>query len=652
MANKYSFSYAEDGAFGHAVQLIKRNCPQGGLVLDLGCGYGIIAEPLRDAGFSYVGMDKDSDGLENLALRGFEVHEVDLALIQEVPLALEKALGKRKVGALVMLDVLEHLLEPQRVLMALSECSLSREALLITSIPNVSHVDLASKLLAGRWDVTDTGLLDSTHLRFFSEPAATKLLSSAGWQEVDSFDVETARSDQFFPDDHPYLQRDTPIGSFLKELRSMGDPYAQVYQFVRAHRRLSDAEKSHGPETCSPARNPQSITSTSASDPSDPDRPGEGQDVPLVSIVLIEGTTPKAVPSLLLSLQRQEGIESLGAEILYASPTPSSQPFAKRDGRTTKKGTWGVVQELEAHGATSGPIRFRLRGNTSTDKSKWTGEASRLFTSLGQPRGRFVVICNCDFEPPVNWLSALGRAVEHSSTATWAMPWTMSTRSSQEDTAEGSPPALLPRGVPGLSDAPLACYCLPSGAIRNLELIETTNDAIGALQTRILIARCTMLTGINLLPVGPTRFFDHTKAFGNDDLDQAIAILDSSCLLLPHEGFSTLLSLQSMVDASQEMTTSLRGRVSASEEMSTEILERLATTRSLLEDKIEELQAARQKGALLEEELSNLAAANELARKELEDLRNSTSWKITAPLRKLMGRLRTSGRLRLFDQGN
>ncbi len=649
MANKYSFSFTEDGAFGHAVHLIKRNCPQGSLVLDLGCGYGIIAEPLRDAGFSYVGMDKDSDGLENLALRGFEVHEIDLSSIQEVPVVLEKTLGKREVGALVMLDVLEHLLEPQQVLVALSECSLSREALLVTSIPNVTHVDLASKLLAGRWDVTDTGLLDSTHLRFFSEPAASKLLTSAGWQEVDSFDVETARSDQFFPDDHPYLQRETPVGSFLEELRSMGDPYAQVYQFVRAHRRSSDVEKSRGPETSSSARNPQSITSTRASGP---ERPGEGQDVPLVSIVLTDGMTPRAVPSLLSSLQRQEGIESLGAEILYASPTPFSPPCAKQDGQATRDDALEVAQKLEARGTTSGPIQFRLRVNTRTDETKWTGKSSRLFNSLGQPRGRFVVMCNCDLEPPVNWLSALGQVAEHSPNVTWAMPWTMSTPSSPKDTGAGTLPALLPRGVPGLSYAPLACYCLPSGAIRNLELAETTNDAVGALQARILIARCTMLTGINMLSIGPTRFLDHIKAFGHDDLDQAIAILNSSCLLLPHEAFSALMSFQSMVDESQEMTTSLSSRACASEEISTKILEKLATTKSLLEDKIEELQAARQQGALLEEELSKLVAANELARKELEDLRNSTSWKITAPLRKLMGRLRASSKLRASDQGN
>ncbi len=64
--------------------------------------------------------------------------------------------------------MIEHLVDPARVFTDLGRLV---ERLggptLVVSIPNVTHIDLATKLLLGRWDMTTTGLLDDTHVTFF-----------------------------------------------------------------------------------------------------------------------------------------------------------------------------------------------------------------------------------------------------------------------------------------------------------------------------------------------------------------------------------------------------------------------------------------------------------------------------------------------------
>ena len=61
----------------------------------------------------------------------------------------------------------------------------------MVSVPNVSHFDVALRLLCGRWIPTETGLLDSTHIRFFTEATLANLFERTGWEIVarDDFSV-------------------------------------------------------------------------------------------------------------------------------------------------------------------------------------------------------------------------------------------------------------------------------------------------------------------------------------------------------------------------------------------------------------------------------------------------------------------------------
>lgn len=232
----YNFAYGDDTPYARAVSLVQHHRSRAGdVVIDLGCGYGAIAEPISSLGLTYLGVDVETSGVKALEARGMEVLVGDLTEPEVLLSELDRKLDGRRVAAICMLDVVEHLAEPGPVLDSVRQFALSVEGPpLVVSIPNVTHLDLGVKLLMGRWDVTPTGLLDSTHLRFFSESLLGETMRGAGWMEVGVADFELSFSDQHFPSGAVALERGTPIGALLSGLRE-GAPAPFVNQFVRAY---------------------------------------------------------------------------------------------------------------------------------------------------------------------------------------------------------------------------------------------------------------------------------------------------------------------------------------------------------------------------------------------------------------------------------
>src|SRR5262245_38417297 len=166
---KYDFGYEPGSSYAQLVALLDAHAPRG-LVIDLGCGAAQIAAPLRELGFEYAGADVDTESLTAIAERGIEGHAIDLGDLDALPDAVTAIAGGRTVAAITLLDVLEHLPDPQRALTALGDALRAVDGeLLGLSVPNVAHSDLAAQLLMGRWEVTDTGLLDRTHLSLFTD---------------------------------------------------------------------------------------------------------------------------------------------------------------------------------------------------------------------------------------------------------------------------------------------------------------------------------------------------------------------------------------------------------------------------------------------------------------------------------------------------
>jgi 2-polyprenyl-3-methyl-5-hydroxy-6-metoxy-1,4-benzoquinol methylase len=81
--------------------------------------------------------------------------------------------------AIVYGDVLEHLVDPLRTVVGLNRW-LAPGGRVVVSVPNVAHLLIRLSLLVGRFDYFDRGILDRTHLRFFTDRSLRRLLGAAG----------------------------------------------------------------------------------------------------------------------------------------------------------------------------------------------------------------------------------------------------------------------------------------------------------------------------------------------------------------------------------------------------------------------------------------------------------------------------------------
>jgi 2-polyprenyl-3-methyl-5-hydroxy-6-metoxy-1,4-benzoquinol methylase len=86
---------------------------------------------------------------------------------------------EQKFDVILIGDVLEHMVDPGKVLSELKKF-LKPEGKFVISLPNVAHYSVRFGLLKGRWNMTNSGILDKTHLRFFTRVTAIELLTKAG----------------------------------------------------------------------------------------------------------------------------------------------------------------------------------------------------------------------------------------------------------------------------------------------------------------------------------------------------------------------------------------------------------------------------------------------------------------------------------------
>jgi SAM-dependent methyltransferase len=161
----------EDPYSSHSVILGWLGAGHGRRLLDVGAADGFLAERLTANGWQVTALERDPQDAARARSRCREVVVVDLD--REVPVL------SGPFDAAVYGDVLEHLADPLRVLRGLNR-SLAPEAVVVVSVPNVAHVWVRLSLLLGRFEYGDRGILDRSHLRFFTRRSFIVLLESAG----------------------------------------------------------------------------------------------------------------------------------------------------------------------------------------------------------------------------------------------------------------------------------------------------------------------------------------------------------------------------------------------------------------------------------------------------------------------------------------
>lgn len=171
----YPFKASTGSSHRRLIGLIPRWCRNGGRFLDLGAFGGEVGGAVRSHFGTTTAVERDPDQISTLSARYDHVVIADLEQIANLP---------RSVDAVLLADVLEHLREPERLL-ALAAQRLAPEGKIFISIPNVANFAIRVHLLLGRFDYQDRGILDRTHVRFYTRKTARSLIESAGLAILD-----------------------------------------------------------------------------------------------------------------------------------------------------------------------------------------------------------------------------------------------------------------------------------------------------------------------------------------------------------------------------------------------------------------------------------------------------------------------------------
>jgi 2-polyprenyl-3-methyl-5-hydroxy-6-metoxy-1,4-benzoquinol methylase len=162
--------------------LLIRLAGQGKNVLDVGCARGYIGAVLANRfGCTVSGIEVD-DAAAAIARTAYR--EVLVGDVEDLSL-----LGRLRHGPFDVIlfgDVLEHLRRPERVLAA-CRALLKPDGHALISLPNVVTLRLRLRFLLGRFEYTDQGIMDRSHLRFFTLDSAREMIRAAGYA-IDRFE--------------------------------------------------------------------------------------------------------------------------------------------------------------------------------------------------------------------------------------------------------------------------------------------------------------------------------------------------------------------------------------------------------------------------------------------------------------------------------
>jgi methionine biosynthesis protein MetW len=153
--------------------------PEEAFVLDVGCSTGKLGEKLiNEKNCRVFGIDFSPKSIKIASKRLNKAILFDLDS-GKLPFA------NNKFDVIIFADVLEHIKRPDLVLKKFKKI-LKDDGLVIVSIPNIGYVSSRIRHLFGKWDYYETGLMDKTHIRFFTFKTMSELFLNSGYCIVKS----------------------------------------------------------------------------------------------------------------------------------------------------------------------------------------------------------------------------------------------------------------------------------------------------------------------------------------------------------------------------------------------------------------------------------------------------------------------------------
>ncbi|MDR1190357.1 MAG: methyltransferase domain-containing protein [Verrucomicrobiales bacterium] len=188
LREKYVFK-PRPGSSHHWALATLRSRISGAEVLDIGAGAGFVGRALKGLGAGVLtAVETDATARADLRAAGYAVvHEC----VGE--------LGGRRYDAVLLLDVLEHMADPFQMARGIGAW-LKPGGVALISVPNVAHWSVRLPLLFGRFDYRSRGILDRTHLHFFTRAHFRELLASVKGCQIAGISSSIAPAELALPE--------------------------------------------------------------------------------------------------------------------------------------------------------------------------------------------------------------------------------------------------------------------------------------------------------------------------------------------------------------------------------------------------------------------------------------------------------------------
>lgn len=188
-------------------------------VLEVGCSYGYMSKILKENLNCYVvGIEIDEESYKiskNICDRTI------LGSIEDDELL--KNLKNEQFDVIIFADVLEHLSNPDIVLRKIKSL-LKPSGEIIISIPNISYISVILELINDRFEYRNLGILDNTHIKFFTKSSIISLLEKEGFQILS---LDRTKINPIESEFNTILQNDE-ITSFIKRNNVEWDTYQYI----------------------------------------------------------------------------------------------------------------------------------------------------------------------------------------------------------------------------------------------------------------------------------------------------------------------------------------------------------------------------------------------------------------------------------------
>jgi O-antigen biosynthesis protein len=192
-------------------------------VIEFGCATGYFSRMLSERGCNVVGVEINSDAAKQAQKYCEEAIVADLDFTP-----LDKILSQRTFDVAVFGDVLEHLRDPWRILENLRN-HLNPGGFVVASIPNIAHGSVRLSLLQGKFNYQQYGILDNTHIRFFTKASIAEMFENSGYF-LDTIERTKVPILADRDDILPSFEKDSVSPDVLKQIES--DEESETVQFI------------------------------------------------------------------------------------------------------------------------------------------------------------------------------------------------------------------------------------------------------------------------------------------------------------------------------------------------------------------------------------------------------------------------------------